>query len=992
MAGASGSGGAAVANDALSNIHALMCAGWGFDGTDAVDWTGTKRLEADYDIVDLTDTYAARPSALRFLFEDGLTHTGGNPFEGASAFAPEEALSDTNDRYKIFDDLVQALSPEDDWESYVTAALAQDDNVVPELDVDAIFTAIINKAISHASIVVSTASNDARIETQLALDEAKNRASAEADAATGIFSGAAISEADGVLQEVRTDVEDDSAVTDSLATARTDSTAISTDLSSHGLTNGEVVGDGVASSAKVDADNELNAAVTEAIDLSADIAESEADAKSAVQSISGDAIGNAQSGVDLLEANAEGLSGSLLDLIDDKIMDSGGLAEVASDNIHTDAIADSVTGIASMGNTALPVAKEVMNDMDALAAVVANTEVTSAQSNAVSLAASLIAGADSNAQADASIMLAAGIEDGENAAMAQMPNADASAQAIAGSATETAITKAEDSATSLESSTRTSAKAAMLDILGDIDPDIAGDIMAAVLNARTAASQVISDAIMSSADAIDNDKVRAAVTNFRKRALTTHLRGINRFAGGMADINAVNGSAFIIGMALMEGEFTNKVSDFQANLEIELYRSALPLFVQAFQNTLTASMSLRAEQFRNYIDVYKSSLTVSAQAYTTVLPNYINIYVTGMAEYMKIFVDITSKYNDASIQGKGLESQVAQGLTALEVGTYDSLQGKGVQSAGQFSELQSRLIGSIGDLRQRMVGDLSRLQMEAFVQSLNARVGSTGRLETIQAEVLKGGVGDVTKLASQLVEGHTNLFAQSANSRTQSAQGFAQMELGALQSDLTQRVNNLQALTEQELNTYRVLLASKMQAYQQNASQEMEGFFKILQQTVGVMLSSMNSHMGSTMQSRVSEAGNRQAFVRESVQALAGAVQNHIALEGDSSRLLGELNRVGIVAKSEEYEKNLEYDVKSANWDLELFQQVGNVMSAVNGSVVSDAGKPSRGGSALGGAISGASMGAAVGTAVAPGPGTALAAGIGAAIGLIGGASAGYQQ
>jgi hypothetical protein len=91
------------------------------------------------------------------------------------------------------------------------------------------------------------------------------------------------------------------------------------------------------------------------------------------------------------------------------------------------------------------------------------------------------------------------------------------------------------------------------------------------------------------------------------------------------------------------------------------------------------------------------------------------------------------------------------------------------------------------------------------------------------------------------------------------------------------------------------------------------------------------------------------------------------------------------VAQNEEQVTNLEYDVKAQGWDLELFQQAGNILSAIHGSVVPQAGKPSRAQSAIGGAMGGAAVGAQAGTLVGGPPGAAIGAGIGGIAGLIGG-------
>ena len=101
-----------------------------------------------------------------------------------------------------------------------------------------------------------------------------------------------------------------------------------------------------------------------------------------------------------------------------------------------------------------------------------------------------------------------------------------------------------------------------------------------------------------------------------------------------------------------------------------------------------------------------------------------------------------------------------------------------------------------------------------------------------------------------------------------------------------------------------------------------------------------------------------------------------------------EVNRIAVVAQNEENQQNLDIDVNAQNWDMELFQQGANVLSAIHGSVIPTAGKTSRVTSAIGGAMGGASAGAALGGEIGAAGGPFGLVG-GAAIGTIAGALGG---
>ncbi len=140
----------------------------------------------------------------------------------------------------------------------------------------------------------------------------------------------------------------------------------------------------------------------------------------------------------------------------------------------------------------------------------------------------------------------------------------------------------------------------------------------------------------------------------------------------------------------------------------------------------------------------------------------------------------------------------------------------------------------------------------------------------------------------------------------------------------------------------------------------------------------------------------------------------------NAAQLQADINRMKIVARKEETDRELDIDVKSQLWDMKLWEMAGNVLASIAGAstirkaegdesssysalggalsgaaafgsiaglfsdgpsmggVQSEGGKSSGG---LGGAASGAASGAAIGSVV-PGIGTGIGAGIGAIAGF----------
>jgi len=146
--------------------------------------------------------------------------------------------------------------------------------------------------------------------------------------------------------------------------------------------------------------------------------------------------------------------------------------------------------------------------------------------------------------------------------------------------------------------------------------------------------------------------------------------------------------------------------------------------------------------------------------------------------------------------------------------------------------------------------------------------------------------------------------------------------------------------------------------------------------SVGLISQALSLFMSSfegLIRQKTQEQMARAAFSEGAVARLMAASAAMLQLEQGASTQNADLARMNIVSKVDEYGSNLEYDVKGASWDLELFQKVANIASATAGSVVPNAAQPTRAQSALGGAAAGASIGAML-----PGasPVTALAGGV----------------
>lgn len=370
------------------------------------------------------------------------------------------------------------------------------------------------------------------------------------------------------------------------------------------------------------------------------------------------------------------------------------------------------------------------------------------------------------------------------------------------------------------------AKSAYQDATGAVMPDSV--LQSAYILAKMGALDCVDMALVAAKNAVDDTIVSEAVTAFRTEALKTHLRAVNNFTGPMADVNAVNSSAFIFGMAMMESDFTSDVSKFQSDLRLQLFRDAFAGFLQNAVQNINGYLSI----YQSQMQTFTAGQSMQLQAVMGVVAEFVRTYVTGFAEYLQAY----SREGSSDLSLFQAISQVKGALSTT------------------FADIQSK----------------------AFMQHLD-----------------KG------------VDGTFNLLAS--------------------------KVQNMQALIQ--------------------------------------------PYLESSVREALDLRQQRTAFVTQHTQVAHKFDLSEFEVNKAAAALMMDTARVKSVLSAEEYVKNLEYDVRSGTWDLELFQMGMNVLAANTGSVVTNVGKPSMAQSVMGGVASGASIGSALG------PMGMIAGGIAGAIG-----------
>jgi hypothetical protein len=279
--------------------------------------------------------------------------------------------------------------------------------------------------------------------------------------------------------------------------------------------------------------------------------------------------------------------------------------------------------------------------------------------------------------------------------------------------------------------TAAAAKGVFTDMSGVAIPD---SIVYGAFNiAKNTAAECVSLAESAALSALDESIITSAITAYRTEAVKTHLRAVNQFAGGMSDINAVNSSAFIFGMALLESDFQSDVDKFQSELRLRLYEQARAMFSQMFAQNVAAYMNAYQAQTQSYMQGYSSQV----QAVVGVISEFVRSYVSGFAEYL-------SAYRSENESDRALFKAIADVKTTLgsvfanvQSQAFMQTLDKGVDAV--FNNLAERMNTIRGFASQYFDGTVReavdlRAQRTAFI---NAGTAQQLRFETTEFEINK---------------------------------------------------------------------------------------------------------------------------------------------------------------------------------------------------------------------------------------------------------------
>jgi len=201
----------------------------------------------------------------------------------------------------------------------------------------------------------------------------------------------------------------------------------------------------------------------------------------------------------------------------------------------------------------------------------------------------------------------------------------------------------------------------------------------------------IEAALTSAVAALTSSNIDDVVEHFEAGLLRTHLQSVNRFAGGMADINAVQSSAFVIGMALLESDFRRDVSEFRSKMGFELYTKTITEYLDIFKQSLITYLSSSANIAIGYIDKSVQGILEQMSQAAQMDNNYLNQGIGMVNAGADRDVNAINKHIDTSV---GIESMYTDTLSKMDSNYYEaykSIMNAQVQVGSELFRIQSEV-------------------------------------------------------------------------------------------------------------------------------------------------------------------------------------------------------------------------------------------------------------------------------------------------------------
>lgn len=299
-------------------------------------------------------------------------------------------------------------------------------------------------------------------------------------------------------------------------------------------------------------------------------------------------------------------------------------------------------------------------------------------------------------------------------------------------------------------------------------------VFATVAATQGSLQSIVNSIVSASKGAVDSGIIGDLRDEYESRKLNTHLRSIARYASGMADLNAVQHSTFVVGMGLLEIDFDRDVDDYDKQLSFELFRGGLNVAMNTATSLLTTSFS----SYQQLVGTYTQMLSQESSEYTKLIMDIfasrLQTYLGVMPQYFGAYTDVIGKYISGS-----------NNLMSLKAGL-----------AGTFAKAECDLSSGLTAMRSQSDTNLMKMFTDTGVQQTTQRNAMVDSLIKNRSSSFNSMFTADSQVAS-------NAFNASAGTRTQLIQSVSKMFESFVNSQLDVNVRN--ALTRDSLKQQFVL-------------------------------------------------------------------------------------------------------------------------------------------------------------------------------------------
>lgn len=170
---------------------------------------------------------------------------------------------------------------------------------------------------------------------------------------------------------------------------------------------------------------------------------------------------------------------------------------------------------------------------------------------------------------------------------------------------------------------------------------------------KSESKEVLTEAIAFATEQIDSGYLEDIFHAYIRRSNYAKSRAIRSFASGMADINAVQSSAFLFGVALIESEHLQQVDEFNRTLTKENYDKMVSEFMNSYKQRLGQELQVKLQEATTRTQFLSTAVQMTLQRYDRAIEwKQAVSQLTGELMRLRFVMDSESTANNADLDAK----------------------------------------------------------------------------------------------------------------------------------------------------------------------------------------------------------------------------------------------------------------------------------------------------------------------------------------------------